>query len=69
MKNSSIVTCDELQMITGYSRPADISRTLREQGIKVFVGRNGPWTTLDLINSAGGLHAAANNEAYSPNIL
>ena len=69
MKNSSIVTCDELRVITGYSRPADISRTLREQGIKVFAGRNGPWTTLDLINSAGGIHAAANNEAYSPTIL
>lgn len=51
----SLVTCEELMAITGYQRPADVARCLREQGVHVFHGRLGPWTTLALINKAGGI--------------
>lgn len=52
-----VITCPELMAITGYQRPADVARCLREQGIHVFNGKAGPWTTLDLINRAGGIEA------------
>lgn len=51
----SLISCKELMAITGYQRPADVARCLREQGVHVFNGRAGPWTTLDLINRAGGI--------------
>lgn len=44
-----------LKRITGYERSGDVERCLKEQGITIFYGKNGPWTTLDLINAAGGL--------------
>lgn len=46
---------EDLQELTGYTRPADIERCLKKQGIGVFWGRKGPWTTMALINAAGGL--------------
>lgn len=50
----TIVESEDLCAITGYERPGDAARCLRQQGIKVFEGRDGrPWTTLDLINLAG----------------
>lgn len=52
-----LISCKELMAITGYRRPADVARCLREQGVHVFEGRNGCWTTLDLINRAGGIEA------------
>lgn len=51
----SVLSCEDLKGITGYQRPGDVARCLREQGVRVFHGRNGPWTTIDLINQAGGL--------------
>ncbi|MBZ5875977.1 DUF4224 domain-containing protein [Chromohalobacter israelensis] len=66
MKNSAVLSCEELKAITGYQRPADVARCLREQGVRVFNGRTGPWTTLDLINQAGGLVNGANEEEIDP---
>ena len=46
-----------------------MARKLREQGIKLFEGRDGPWTTLELVNAAGGIlpaATAANAEPYRP---
>ena len=68
MSTSRILGFEQLQHITGYSRRADVEKTLREQGIRVFYGRGRPWTTVDLINKAGGLHAAE-NDSYSPEIV
>lgn len=51
----SLIGCKQLMEITGYQRPADVARCLREQGVHVFEGRCGPWTTIELINLAGGL--------------
>lgn len=53
---ANILTTPQLQIITGYTRPADVERCLRRQGIKVFKGRCGPWTTLTLVNAAGGIN-------------
>lgn len=70
MTHPSILTCEDLREITGYQRSADIERCLVEQGIKVFRGRLGPWTTIDLINYAGGLRTNIDNDdEYSPDII
>ncbi len=50
-----VLGADELKEITGYQRPSDVERCLESQGIRFFHGKNGPWTTLDLINAAKGL--------------
>ncbi|TFH86621.1 hypothetical protein EQG41_11770 [Billgrantia azerbaijanica] len=70
MSSPNVLCCEDLRAITGYQRPADIERCLVEQGVKVFRGRLGPWTTIDLINQAGGLTTQAqNDDSYSPDIL
>jgi hypothetical protein len=46
---------EELPRITGYTRRADVERALHGEGIRIFLGRRGPWTTVDLVNQAGGL--------------
>ena len=63
-----VLTFDDLKRITGYARRADVERTLHEQGIRLFRGRTGPWTTVELVNQAGGLKAG-HQEQYSVEIL
>ncbi|WP_341522179.1 DUF4224 domain-containing protein [Pseudomonas sp. G.S.17] len=55
MSAARVLEFEDLQRVTGYSRRSDVERALRSQGIRMFIGRKGPWTTLDLINQAGGL--------------
>lgn len=51
-----IVSTEELLEVTGYTRAGDLCRCMDNQGIRYFLGRYArPWTTLDLINAAGGL--------------
>jgi len=45
----------ELQKLTGYQRPADVEKCLKKQGVPVLIGKDGPFTTLDLLNQALGL--------------
>lgn len=62
----------DLAAAYGYSRAADVRRCLTRDGIKFFEGRDGPWTTMDLINAAGGLRtgpAPDPAEPYSPDEL
>ncbi|MFC0708857.1 DUF4224 domain-containing protein [Azorhizophilus paspali] len=68
MTGSSILTFEDLQRITGYQRRADVERTLIEQGVRLFRGRVGPWTTIALINQAGGVKPAT-PEHYNADIL
>ena len=70
MRGSIIETAD-LLAITGYQKPGDAARCLRTQGIRVFDGKLGPWTTLEIINAAGGVkHSASNDDdGYGPNDL
>ncbi len=70
MANANVLSCEDLRAITGYQRAADIERCLVDQGVKVFRGRLGPWTTIDLVNQAGGLTPhAQNDDSYDTNIL
>ena len=68
MSAAKVLEFDELQRITGYTRRADVEKSLRSQGIKIFTGRKGPWTTLDLVNQAGGIRSAGNDD-YGPEIV
>jgi len=63
-----VLSFEDLQRITGYQRRSDVEKTLLDQGIRMFRGRTGPWTTIDLINSAAGI-GAAKPEQYDPSIL
>ena len=63
---SPILKFDDLRQITGYAKPGDVARCLRRQGIKVFEGKSGPWTTTDLVNAAGGLGLARVSDIYNP---
>ncbi len=63
-----VLVFEDLQRITGYQRRSDVEKTLTQQGVRLFRGRTGPWTTLDLINHAAGLPAAT-QELYGADIL
>lgn len=67
-RSDNVLVFADLQRITGYQRRSDVERTLLEQGIRMFRGRTGPWTTLDLINQAAGL-TPASAERYDAEIL
>ncbi|WP_312923945.1 DUF4224 domain-containing protein [Stutzerimonas nitrititolerans] len=64
-----LITHEALQHLTGYERRADIERSLRSQGIAYFYGRYGIWTTITLINRAGGVGGGDSEFYYSPEII
>ncbi|CAM5588724.1 hypothetical protein [Rhodanobacter lindaniclasticus] len=70
MIHDALLSTDALLQATGFDRPGDLTRVLDQQGIKWFPGKGGrPWTTMALINKAGGLYPAdadAANSTYSP---
>lgn len=63
-----LVTFEALKALTGYERRSDIERSLQSQGIRFFHGRHGLWTTLTLINYAGGA-GTGNPEHYDAEII
>lgn len=67
-RSDNVLVFADLQRITGYQRRSDVERSLIEQGIRLFRGRTGPWTTLELINQAAGMKPAA-AERYDADIL
>ena len=67
-QSDHVLIFEDLQRITGYQRRSDVERTLSDQGVRLFRGRTGPWTTLDLINQAAGMKPAA-VERYDADIL
>ncbi|WP_232920632.1 hypothetical protein [Pseudomonas simiae] len=67
-RSDNVLVFTDLQRITGYQRRSDVERTLIDQGVRLFRGRTGPWTTLDLINQAAGMKPAA-AERYDVDIL
>lgn len=67
-RSDNVLVFTDLQRITGYQRRSDVERSLIDQGVRLFRGRTGPWTTLDLINNAAGLKPAA-AERYDADIL
>jgi hypothetical protein len=68
--HDAILTTDDLLQATGFERPGDLTRLFDQQGIRWFPGKGGrPWTTMALINKAGGLFpsgADVANTPYSP---
>lgn len=62
---TALVSFEELRTITGLDRAGDVVRTLRKHGITVFIGKAGkPWTTIDLINQAGGRVVVSGGDPY-----
>lgn len=53
--NPSLITKEQLQELSGYKLDAHIEQYLRSKDIPFFASKNGPWTTIDLVNAAGGL--------------
>lgn len=47
------IDAEALKSMMGYEREADCRKALESQGIAVFDGRNGIWTTWELIKVAG----------------
>lgn len=66
MSSQTVLSCEDLKQITGYQRAGDVARCLRDQGVRVFNGRSGPWTTIDLINQAGGLRHGHDDDDLDP---
>ncbi|MGG7596761.1 DUF4224 domain-containing protein [Pseudomonas sp. WC1] len=65
---TDVLSFEDLQRITGYQRRSDVERNLVEQGIRMFRGKTGPWTTIDLINRAAGV-GPGHPERYDADIL
>jgi hypothetical protein len=65
---SGLVNFESLKALTGYERRSDIERSLQSQGIRYFYSRYGLWTTITLINHAGGA-GAYNSEFYDAEII
>ncbi|WP_371317941.1 DUF4224 domain-containing protein [Pseudomonas sp. P7759] len=65
---TGVLTFQDLQHITGYQRRSDVERTLVDQGVRLFRGRTGPWTTIDLVNHAGGV-TPTSSDRYDSDIL
>lgn len=70
MSTAGILFIDDLKAITQLEKPGDIERTLVAQGIKIFRGRRGViWTTLALVNAAGGIRPGPSDDNYDPEAL
>lgn len=67
MIHDAILTTDDLLQATGFERAGDLTRLFDQQGIRWFPGKGGkPWTTMALINKAGGLFPAAGEGNIQP---
>ena len=50
------LSTDDLLELTDYDSVGALRRSLDEQGVASFLGKDGkPWTTIDLVNAAKGL--------------
>lgn len=52
---NNVVTTEDLQKVACLSRKSDIEKYLQAQNIRYFTSKNGPWTTIGLIEAAKGL--------------
>lgn len=64
-RNPGTLAFDDLRALTGYERAADIEKCLQRNRIPYFYGRAGVWTTLALVNAAGGLRTEAPEGDYA----
>lgn len=61
--NPNIVDAEQLRERSGLRSPSAVRRWASRQGIRVFDGKDGPWTTLDALNKALGV-VSANEASY-----
>jgi hypothetical protein len=63
-----VVTTDELRAVTGINRIAALRKHLEREGIAYFNGKEGPWTTPELLELAGkmklGIAANSSGKEY-----
>lgn len=59
MTHPSALAPEDLERLTGYSRPSDIERWCDRNGVRYFRGRTGIWTTVDAVNAALGIPRGA----------
>lgn len=53
---SEEIPFETLQTLTGYTRPGDVEKCLRGQGVTLLRGKDGrPFTTIAALNRAMGL--------------
>lgn len=57
-----IVPFPDLQRLSGKRQRAAVERWCAREGIRVFHGRDGVWTTLEALNAALGLVSAPAND-------
>lgn len=69
MINGVLSTAD-LLAATSYESIGALKRSLDKQGVPYFLGRDGPWTTIDLITAAKlAKDRSTNADRYSPEML
>ena len=56
----------DLQKLTGNTRPGDVERCLKGQGIRFMRGKDGIWTTLEAVNAGLGIAPGGNDLPYRP---
>jgi|TARA_R110000772_G_scaffold13998_2_gene40791 hypothetical protein len=62
MSDNSIVTFEQLQEMTGFNQKGAIKRHLMTSGVSFFETPRSLYTTVELLNSAGGLVQNINPE-------
>lgn len=62
----TVLAFADLAAAYGYGRAADVRRCLTRDGIRHFEGKDGPWTTIDLVNAAGGLRIGTAQDPTDP---
>lgn len=66
-RSNGLLSIADLREITGYERVGDVRRCLERQNIRYFFGRDGVWTTIGLVEAAGGLMRGADDpEVLAP---
>ena len=55
MSDNSIIAFEQLQKITGFEQKAAIKRHLTASGVRFFETPRSLYTTVELMNAAGGL--------------
>jgi len=48
----AVLSTADLLRVTGFERVGAMRRCLERQGVQLFEGKDGPWTTTTLINAA-----------------
>jgi hypothetical protein len=66
---NGVLTTEDLRAATGYSRLGDVRRCLDEQGIPYFWGKDGVWTTTDLVNAAKKPGHGTDAARFSPEMV